>query len=604
MTDKKQETILICWNSGVLCNHIEAQVNKIPSFKAILCPNQSKFFELNSDLSKLTYIIVLCELTWSDTIEKNGAYSDMNGIRLAQHLRRDKDIKVPILFVSFLSRKMILDKYPDAEIICTPALKHEFCQLPSKPEEWIEKLNNLNGKLTNLELKYTQRRFCSIVGLLEHINHDISKCATKDELNEKLKVLIFANKGMLHNSKSEIDELEKKINSSTEENFKDEEYRQKIHHTFKKICKQIKDSINGSSIDNNQQSNEKQPNILFIDDDFETDDRIKKLIKAMQNQGFQVTAKDTPIYDMKKIRTGKWGIPAAFGVIICDIEINEKSADGLKNLTHLGFNYIKWLEGKSLDRIFIILSNVTRNLYYDIIFDNNNTKNVYLFQKDVYICSDAARQEFISKVKDLIEDKNKNKQSKAKGKHDPNAVPIQYFRNYINFLKNDSNYVGNKIPEQFKNYQDVIQYVKSKTEEVQKKISLNETSFFTYTYQYRKGESWECNDNRIANFIQDKVGAIGNKKPKKPRYSFCHSKNFINTLIARRLLIFMLLKTASKTDDLFEESQNQYPQSQYCFPNSISRQLIITETDHQKDKEEYIFSAEEVAYINELLNKE
>jgi hypothetical protein len=49
-------------------------------------------------------IIVLCELKWSHETE-NGNYSDLNGIKLIQHyIRFDKQIKLPVLFVSMLSR--------------------------------------------------------------------------------------------------------------------------------------------------------------------------------------------------------------------------------------------------------------------------------------------------------------------------------------------------------------------------------------------------------------------------------------------------------------------------------------------------------------------
>ncbi|MDR1583049.1 MAG: hypothetical protein LBS55_07315 [Prevotellaceae bacterium] len=577
-------------------NDIKTQIENL-DFNVKLYLNHSEIKQLENELlgkkenvitfnSKITYVITLCELKFQES-----TYADMNGIKLAQYMRL-AGVKVPILFVSFLSRKMILDKHPDAEIICTPALKHGFWQLPSKPEEWIEKLNNLKGQLTNLELKYIQRRFYSIDGLLEQINHDISSCSTKEKLNEKLKILRFADKKK--NYQSDIGDLETKINNGTENNLKEEKFRQDIYDSFKKICKQIKNATNGGSVNIKQQF-DKNPHILFIDDDYNTDERIIKLVAEMKNQQFRVTTKSVPIYNLKEIDDGKNG---RFDVVICDIEIKDRKADGIEELAYLGFNYIKWLERKNLDRIFIILSNVTRNLYNDIIFDNNNTKNVYPFQKDVYICSDAARQEFISKVKDLI-DQKRNINSKNKGDFDENTVPLKYFRNYIGFLKEPSNYNGKKIPKQFNDYEDVKKYIEIKVEQLQATIDLSEP---TFPQQNPKGTGDE-NGNNFAHFIHDKVGAIGDKKTEKPKddkYTSTLSNNFINTLIARRLLIYTLLKSVSDIDvsALFENSQKQYPQTQYCFPSNISRQGITENKDNIK-----LFSSEEIVYIELLLNE-
>ncbi|MDR2385534.1 MAG: hypothetical protein LBD80_07755 [Tannerella sp.] len=619
MAKKNNQKVLICWNPDASTNYIENQV-KGSGYETVCCINFEALKERN--WKKISYIIVLCELKWSNEVLK-GAYSDMNGIKLAQHFRLT-GVKIPIFFVSFLSRKIILAHHPDAEIICTPALKHGFAQLPAWRFDWSEALEALiineklkdamekysdadkyktsyiSTELTDLELKYTQRRFCSIVGMLEHINHDISSCATKGALIEKLKVLKYADNRTHSHSKEDIDELEKKVNSIAEDDLKEEKYRQGIQENFKIICKQIKSSINGSSVDSRQQDGRKYC-VLFIDEDYKTDMRIKELVKAMESQGFLITIEQTPRYDFRSLEG--YGKGNRFDAVISDIEIKAKTDDNeVEELQYLGFNYIKWLQS-SFDRIYIILSNVTRNLYNDVIFGNDNTKNVYPFQKDVYICSDAARQEFINKVKDLIDNKrNAGASGKKKGDFDKNSIPLKYFRNYINFFAEQSNYEKNKIPEQFKTYAEIKTHVEEKVTALEKLIKFTAPPSFLQLSANGTGEEY---GNNFVYFIHYKVGPIGEKrteKPKDDKYTSTLSNNFINTLIARRLLIYTLLKSengnVAEVSTMFEGFQKQYPQTQYCFPSNISRESINGNKDNRN-----LFSEEEIAYIKQLLGE-
>lgn len=261
MAKEDKHTVLICWNNSIFGKNIQAQIEEKTGWKAVVCQKRLEFKEKWSkkeNWSEITYVIVLCELKWSDTVE-DGAYSDMNGIKLAQHLRRE-DVRIPILFVSFLSRKMILDKHPDAEIICTPALKHGFCQLPvnfnnfqvdeNKPEysnkdNWIKALKDLtirlkdsapnfkgsydSKELTDLELEYTKQRFCGIDGLIAQINHDISGCSA-DKLQEKLKILRFAVNNKYTDYIADVDNLEIKLHTLA---------LKQIKNLIKQICNTI-----------------------------------------------------------------------------------------------------------------------------------------------------------------------------------------------------------------------------------------------------------------------------------------------------------------------------------------------------------------------------
>jgi hypothetical protein len=219
--------IHICWNDTEYIKDIQKEKSDVKLF--------TSQDSLNTIAQDAAYIVVLCELLWSHDEKKTHSYSDLNGIKLGQWLRREKKIKIPILFVSFLSRKDILALRPDAEIICTPALKHGFMRLPSSINEWLEKLNGLGKPLTDLELKYTQLRFCDIDGLIKQIRHDISSCYSEEALNERFKILEFAVENKYIEFKSDTNILK--------ENLKNVPVNPKqIQELFKQICNKIIDS--------------------------------------------------------------------------------------------------------------------------------------------------------------------------------------------------------------------------------------------------------------------------------------------------------------------------------------------------------------------------
>jgi hypothetical protein len=179
MANENKKTVLICWNDGDSGNFIKAQIEKL-GCEAVIC---QKFPTLkNTDWSKITYIIVLCELRWSDEVNE-GAYSDMNGIKLVQHyIRSKKKIKLPILFLSMLSRNFILNlkDHSDKEIISTPALQHYFLDVLSP--EGLDILKEMR-ELSTVELEYSLL-YCAPRYMLAKFKHDISQYDTIDLLIE------------------------------------------------------------------------------------------------------------------------------------------------------------------------------------------------------------------------------------------------------------------------------------------------------------------------------------------------------------------------------------------------------------------------------------
>ena len=602
------DRILICWNQSQYVENINIDGYEIDKFKS-----RTEFMKDFAAKSKnAAYIVVLCELTWSHEVEDK-PYSDMSGIKLVQHIRKE-GIKLPVLFISFLSRKDILEKHPDAEIIRTPALKHGFCQLPSNTSQWIKKLeeltvnkelktvieektsmygdktiNNKFPEMTDLDLIYTKRRFCGIVGLLEQINHDISGCWTKETLEEKLKKMEFANEITNFAFKGDIDSLSKMIKSINEE---DKEIFATIHKKFKEICKEIIASSKKEKP--NEEGRVKKPekqkyNILYLEDEFNKDEGIKKLVKTMNDQGFTVTDINKPDYNELFLKKGKKGTKTQsetslksrnkilFDAIICDIEIWEEK-DGDKELTCLGYDYILRLSKMYRHPVYIILSNVTRSLHNDIL--NNLETRVNTYSKSDVLVSDATIQVFIDGIKNLIEQKKENEKSQnEKEKPREKSCYLKRFKILIENLA---------TPEAIEIY-------------IQNELDI---LIGVFEERYKK-------EGKIkANFLSDKIGEFSELGKVKFENNINEITDkiivkFIKVLIARRLLIYVMLKhNFTDLHPIFSTSTNKlFLQHALFFYHKIKRDFIWNnETNKIQDDCKNFLSKQEIAYIKQLKN--
>lgn len=101
-------------------------------------------------------LIILCEQDW-DIKGDNCSRSSLQGIDLAQHLRRVRNVKNPIIFTSFLPTKKILE-LQKAQIIT--AVGHSFLRLPYTSSELNSTIQQLES-LSEMQLKDIATNFCS-----------------------------------------------------------------------------------------------------------------------------------------------------------------------------------------------------------------------------------------------------------------------------------------------------------------------------------------------------------------------------------------------------------------------------------------------------------
>lgn len=591
MADK----ILICWNDTKYINDI-----KIDGYEKVLFTSK-RSLQKDSIAQKADYIVILCELLWSHEVE-NALYSEMSGIKLAQYLRREEGVKIPILFVSFLSRKNILANHPDAEIISTPALKHGFIQLPSTVEEWIKRLKNLvinkdlketlenenrnvqyeYSEMSNLDLAYTRRRFCGIIGLLEQINHDISSCGTKEDLDEKLKKMNYANESTNFTFKSDVDEL-----SAIIKNIDTVDYKV-IHDKFKRLCDKIISFIKQS--EGIKTSKNKTYSILFLEDELgkntsKQDKRIDSLVKTMESQGFVVTPISRPNYAQKFLSEGK------FDAIICDIEIWKEKDDG-KELICLGYNYIEHLSKKYRRPIYIILSNVTRSLHSNII--NSLGTRVNTYSKSDVLYSDSTKQVFIDGVRNLIEQKKANEEPKNKKNKPKKGVFFELtFRRLRDYIENLSEPITIASINKTYNTSDAVKaHIKKEGEELIRVFEERHKGTIGEKFLFDKINKFKELNKVVENETEDS-----------------NIEKFIKVLIARRLLIYVMLKYNYDTKELHKlfvkGGSNIFLQNALLFSTANKKERIWDENKNklQSDCKDFL-TQQEISHIEELMKNE
>lgn len=119
---------------------------------------------------------------------------NLYGIEFAKKLRRE-NVNAPIIFTSFLSRKLITQNKPNSDII--NAVGHKFIRLPVNPKVFIEALNHMRN-LSATEMRDVFLFSCNpagivndkihqIQGVVNKLQSDISSDVIKEQLIKCLK---------------------------------------------------------------------------------------------------------------------------------------------------------------------------------------------------------------------------------------------------------------------------------------------------------------------------------------------------------------------------------------------------------------------------------
>lgn len=130
-------------------------------------------------------LVVLCE-TEEDENGKKVSPQQLAGVEWVKKKRRD-GMRNPVLFVSTLGRKDLLENRPEFEILT--ALKHPFLKLDGgrigQLGMDITKGLSKAGELDPLELEFVKQAYCSAVGLVQTMVHELYSVPEGDEFKRR-----------------------------------------------------------------------------------------------------------------------------------------------------------------------------------------------------------------------------------------------------------------------------------------------------------------------------------------------------------------------------------------------------------------------------------
>lgn len=379
------KNVLICWNDGDFAKDLVAKgYNVATSFvefnKKYKVPDSVRDQE-----NRIAGLVVLCELQWGLSTEmeiRQSVLSAMSGIEFVKELRRVK-MKIPVVFVSFLSRAQQLNLCTANEIISTQVLGHFYKQLPSTPNDWIISLNEFKQdliikELTMPELEDIKSHFCNPEDMLRELKHDLLKylITTTSERSRQFEKVFQRIYDIIGSSaKLNIEELKKFQHES------DKEYNNKIDQ----VSRAIDDFI--CKLNPQRQFNPKHSKpikVVFLDDEIYTDKRFATLIKLLGENNFvvQETSNPTEAYDNIVMEDKE----NQLDIIISDYRIWKKDeVSELRLMDQMqGYAFLKKCSELGRTYTYVVLSALDRNFLmhqYDLstetFYKNGVLANIY-----------------------------------------------------------------------------------------------------------------------------------------------------------------------------------------------------------------------------------
>ncbi len=575
----------------------------------------TNYNDLHGDLSDIDGLVVPCELSWDH--EDNGFNSnEYKGITLVQYLRSDRiGVNIPIIFTSSDHEKeYIINKRRDSEIIRTPALQHRFIKREVK-DDWTTILNTFREmrKLNESELKYTQLQYCDLKGMLIQIKHAIK------------------------NNPNNIDQYKSQIEYILAKDWNNnyailEEYQQS--QDLEAFCIRLINLYeNGNTISDNgnefiRKNDEKPIDILYLEDNIadKNADRFIKFIKEQQKQynNYRFTIKH--ISNPEEC----YKLYNDYDVIIADIEILNKD----KELIALGSEVIKNLIKKGAQKLFYIVTNVTRSFYDQIKIPGINRIRL----KQEVFGSEEKISTFLYGIKEAI-DHRQDDDTKYKRVFDKLYAYTKNSGNYpisYKFKKGSTNSVAN--------YNELEHVIQNKTLELVKVFLQKCSNYQEALSSDNIQEKFDAFDEicfDMQDYVGDNIGKgesklIGKviKQDNNDKTTAPESiKTFITRLVLRRFYVYVRefvlhndIKTAGddyyKADSTYVtvsdlacraingakgsykkyNTDNEHRENDISSPNQskcLSGALMLSENEEELFQ---LLNAEELAFITAINN--
>ena len=297
--------------------------------------------------SEYAALVVLCQLTWQDGQGKLHEAKEHWGVRLVQkEICLDREIDIPVLFLSFLPKKDIIDSYPDMQIISLYTLGYHFIQLsttgPSNAD--LEAFYKMERVLP-LE-KEDAYQFANPKGMLALIRHDVKQ--DKVEYYRKWLEQILQTAA----ESTEKKQLLELLDSATEEEIRN-------------ICTEAEKLFTDAILSlpkENTATDKQKPHVLILEDD----ENILKEFKEEAKDKIILTHHTNTVEALAEIRADTNN---TYKVVIVDFRIWDNPSAALSQRTMTqpqGYRFIEKVVAMGHYCVFIALSELPRMFQHRI----------------------------------------------------------------------------------------------------------------------------------------------------------------------------------------------------------------------------------------------
>lgn len=297
--------------------------------------------------SEYAALVVLCQLTWQDGQGKLHEAKEHWGVRLVQReICLNREIDIPVLFLSFLPKKDIIDSYPDMQIISLYTLGYHFIQLsttgPSNAD--LEAFYKMERVLP-LE-KEDAYQFANPKGMLALIRHDVKQ--DKVEYYRKWLEQILQTAA----ESTEKKQLLELLDSATEEEIRN-------------ICTEAEKLFTDAILSlpkENTATDKQKPHVLILEDD----ENILKEFKEEAKDKIMLTHHTNTVEALAEIKADTNNI---YKVVIVDFRIWDNPSAALSQRTMTqpqGYRFIEKVVAMGHYCVFIVLSELPRMFQHRI----------------------------------------------------------------------------------------------------------------------------------------------------------------------------------------------------------------------------------------------
>lgn len=297
--------------------------------------------------SEYAALVVLCQLTWQDGQGKLHEAKEHWGVRLVQReICLDREIDIPVLFLSFLPKKDIIDSYPDMQIISLYTLGYHFIQLSTTglSNADLEAFYKMERVLP-LE-KEDAYQFANPKGMLALIRHDVKQ--DKVEYYRKWLEQILQTAA----ESTEKKQLLELLDSATEEDIRN-------------ICTEAEKLFTDAILSlpkENTATDKQKPHVLILEDD----ENILREFKVEAKDKIILTHHTNTVEALAEIKADTNN---TYKVVIVDFRIWDNPSAALSQRTMTqpqGYRFIEKVVAMGHYCIFIALSELPRMFQHRI----------------------------------------------------------------------------------------------------------------------------------------------------------------------------------------------------------------------------------------------